>query len=1140
MRSARVKPLLAVMVMMISPALLGGKAGQQARLPVPPAAHQVITRWQAGTGPWGLNDNWEVGEPSSDDTAFITNGGTAEISQAGETCWELHLGRDLGQSGTVSMTSGQLSSGGRQYVGHSGTGTFTQTGGTNALGGLLIVAHNPGSDGTYTLSGTGELTVSTEYMGASGTGTFTQTGGIHSVTSQLFVGQQPGSRGTYELHDTGDLSVNAEHIGWKSIGEFTQTGGTHTVTGRLYLGSFADGDGTYTLSGDGQLSANTEDVGNSGTGEFTQTGGTNTVFANLYIGTNPGATGTYTLSGAGEVSANFEYIGHEGTGTFIQTGGTHSVTNWIYVGRFPGSSGTYVLSDTGELSANEEQIGRGSTGEFTQTGGTNTVTTSLYLGTQVGGDGTYTMSGGHLSAGSLFVGVDGAGTLNITGAGALIEVSTLLSFGVDSTFTATTGSTIHMTGSNFENESNNEASLIGLSNLTLIFEGGASDVDLFEAAGTVEGGFVNNFAAGSLTLGGVDIGRVQLVDDFDNGNRSGGSECLFVHSLTIGAGSSLDVNGLRLFVEGDVEAVLDGWIVDGRLFDGTLVGGDTLDAVYDPAEGWTTLLLNDPEPLDCNANGLPDECDLDCGLTDGPCDIAGCGGSADCQPLMQPGHGTPDECDIAGCDGGPDCSDCNLNGVPDWCDIDSETSQDVNLDGVPDECVDTAESDGNWTDDIWGLTGKNAYPDNIDGVSGLSVTLNDVNVTVDEDIEVETLSLLGGAELNVSQGDLTVVADGGILIDGASTSGDNVTTTIVVGGDDSVSSTNLEVVRGGRVASEGSARTDLSGKLTAGPGGLYAAKDGATNVSASLNAQSVEIIGGTCIPYVDGGAVRFTDEMSAVTTGDLVMSGAPQNGCSPRRGGCDTPPPRLRVGDSLGTQGGMDTLHVGGSLLIASSTKCAAVYVYGVGAASGSQSMPVAIEGDFLNYTTLPDGSGDFDWTEGGLALVGVGPHRFELTGRDFGPFDTGFVSNFAMGAVRIDTGAVVTFVDEFDNDWQGQVLCEALYVDTLIVDSGATLITNGCRVYYRNLINNGGLIESLGSDILNVPDADYDDDGNVDLDDFDVFLDCLAGPGAEPDPTVSTTPQSCLDHFDADHDQDIDAADFAYFQGVFTLQLHK
>ena len=131
---------------------------------------------------------------------------------------------------------------------------------------------------------------------------------------------------------------------------------------------------------------------------------------------------------------------------------------------------------------------------------------------------------------------------------------------------------------------------------------------------------------------------------------------------------------------------------------------------------------------DCNGNGIPDQCDVDCGAEGCEDYQEGCGLSEDCQPNgvpdecdIAPGGASedcnenliPDECDLAECNGAPwcddcnsnntidwcdidtcpdpngttpECADCNNNGIPDWCDIDSGYSQDTNTNGVPDEC----------------------------------------------------------------------------------------------------------------------------------------------------------------------------------------------------------------------------------------------------------------------------------------------------------------------------------------------------------------------------------------------------------------------------------------------------------------------
>lgn len=64
---------------------------------------------------------------------------------------------------------------------------------------------------------------------------------------------------------------------------------------------------------------------------------------------------------------------------------------------------------------------------------------------------------------------------------------------------------------------------------------------------------------------------------------------------------------------------------------------------------------------DCNANGMPDECEPD----------------EDCD-----GDGVRDLCAIAA----GTAADCNNNGIPDACDLSGETSDDCNGDGTPDEC----------------------------------------------------------------------------------------------------------------------------------------------------------------------------------------------------------------------------------------------------------------------------------------------------------------------------------------------------------------------------------------------------------------------------------------------------------------------
>ncbi|MGO9113050.1 MAG: beta strand repeat-containing protein, partial [Thermoguttaceae bacterium] len=244
------------------------------------------------------------------------------------------------------------------YVGNGGTGTFTQTGGNNNVGyygyGSLYLGNSGGDSGTYNLSGSGQLSAYGEYVGNSGTGIFTQSGGKNGVSyGNLCLGYNAGGSGTYNLSGSGLLSANTEYVGYSGTGTFTQSGGTHTIANALYLGNNADSSGTYNLTGSGQVSANYGYVGNSGTGTFTQNGGTHTIANALYLGNNAGSSGTYNLSGSGLLSANTEYVGYSGTGAFTQNGGTNTVS-----GLSIGSGGTYLLAG-GALQINGTLVNQG-------------------------------------------------------------------------------------------------------------------------------------------------------------------------------------------------------------------------------------------------------------------------------------------------------------------------------------------------------------------------------------------------------------------------------------------------------------------------------------------------------------------------------------------------------------------------------------------------------------------------------------------------------------------------------------------------------------------------------------------------------------------------------------------------------------
>jgi hypothetical protein len=349
-------------------------------------------------------------------------------------------------------------------------------------------------------------------------------------------------------------------------------------------------------------------VGRQGTGEFTQRGGIVNVHGYLGLG-GSGGSGTYNLAGgqlnvtgnllflgsAGSwrYSSGWAVLGSGGRATFNHTAGRFSVESCGWYTPLV-MDAEYNLSGTGELYAWTQRLE--GTSVFTQTGGKNTCC-ELYVGGWSGGSARYSIGGGTLIAsgkqppyyessswGGIWVGGRGA-VFEITGSAAEIRADEL-ALGADTTFRAVEGSTIHLTGGyGFRTGATDENALAGLSNLALVFEAGS--LQDCEVASAAAGGFSENFALGPLTLGGAAPGIVRLLDVSNNGNRAGGgNECLFLRSLTIGPGSNLRLNGLRLYADGDVESVLDGWIADGRITDSM---GVALDAVYDSTNDWTIV-----------------------------------------------------------------------------------------------------------------------------------------------------------------------------------------------------------------------------------------------------------------------------------------------------------------------------------------------------------------------------------------------------------------------------------------------------------------------------------------------------------------------------------------------------------------------
>jgi putative pyrroloquinoline-quinone binding quinoprotein/dockerin type I repeat protein len=422
-------------------------------------------------------------------------------------------------------------------------------------------------------------------------------------------------------------------------------------------------------------------------------------------------------------------------------------------------------------------------------------------------------------------------------------------------------------------------------------------------------------------------------------------------------------------------------------------------------------------------------------------------------------------------------------------------------------------------------------------------------VTLDIDATINALAMEDNASLLITGGDLTIASPEGItnaanifvgpgqaLIASTATNVCGVHPIELAGADAALSSTAAEntirlsapVVGFGVIdaafqnestidANASGETLDITGSLSATSGGEMRASNGGTlRFTRSLGGASafiadsdgiIDIPGSTAVTVFgstanvsDGGTLRTSSQASLNLTSHLEIGG-----CLGFLRGC-TPPVLNAIGSS--------TTTVGGNFSVAGTVADVTV----------EPTTTFELAGDFDNQCTSPAA---FHWESGPLTINGAGPQTFEAAGQDLGPINpAGFIDNFAMGTLRIEPARTVDLVNAFDND--GSPGCEALYVDTLSLGSGATFKLNGCNVYYNSLVleSRAAIIRLNGSLAMSTDSGDLDGDDDVDFDDMNQFLDVLLGGSCSP---------LCLALADINGDGAIDGLDIALMTRLLT-----
>ena len=279
------------------------------------------------------------------------------------------MAQEFGSAGTYNLNGGLLSLS-TLYVGIDGSGTLTQTGGTNAVG-TLNLAEQFGTAGTYNLNG-GLLSLSNLYQG-SGQATFNFGGGTFQAASpSMYIYMPitlstPGGNGVFDtngnaltlygpLSGPGGLIVAGSGVLTLALGTSnTYTGTTLATGGTLVLDDANSLSGsTFDTSGSGQVSFaggvyafNFGGLQGSGSLALTDARGSDIA---LTVGLNNADT---TFSGSLSDSSSGGGLTKVGSGT-LTLGGTDTYGGGTFV-----LDGTLIVANSeGNTFADGSELGR--------------------------------------------------------------------------------------------------------------------------------------------------------------------------------------------------------------------------------------------------------------------------------------------------------------------------------------------------------------------------------------------------------------------------------------------------------------------------------------------------------------------------------------------------------------------------------------------------------------------------------------------------------------------------------------------------------------------------------------------------------------------------------------------------------------
>ena len=420
----------------------------------------------------GLGSTWAA-LPGSSLGISVGYGGSGTLNVSGGanvSAQGVQLGVLSGATGLSPSTAQVPALVGALSVGGSGTGTMNITNGGSVSGETGTIAF--GSAGDVTVDGTGsKWTTNSELcVGYSGNATLNVTHGAMVTSGYAFVAQCLGSKGVVTVDGAGSTWKNAGDVSMGGNASLSVTNGGSVSIGGAFGpgggglnidgGSVSDADGgvgvPFTIQGAGSTWSSSSNLGVCSTLAVKGGAAVSSSIATIggFQGSPPGTAGLVTVDGTGSVftASNGLNVGSNGNGALSVTNhGTISSANTV-IGDCSGSAGSVTLAGTGSTWTNNGTLYVCGSATATANGygilainGGGTVTSGDgFVGYGPGGYGapigTVTVAGvgSQWNAGNLTIGspqgyIAGlpapAGTLNITGGGAVNSTSATINGG---------------------------------------------------------------------------------------------------------------------------------------------------------------------------------------------------------------------------------------------------------------------------------------------------------------------------------------------------------------------------------------------------------------------------------------------------------------------------------------------------------------------------------------------------------------------------------------------------------------------------------------------------------------------------------------------------------------------------------------